>query len=244
MKPIKNFLELLGLSHREILMKWGLYSKCFVVLFLLNLTIAIPWGSLDLGIEYAENVVNFFTLIFSLIVGVNIVLIEKSQFKKKAKETVFYQFPTFLIYTLYSGLIALIAAAIVFGIYSAVVAPGPGILLYLGYGIAGVVAFVMGVFFSMSPLNAILIDSDHINYLKESFKMGKSHFGLLFLYTVCTFITELPEFGIYLIDNLFLRLAVGVGYALVDTWFVILVLKLGVKIFYQLYEKRESLSLI
>lgn len=243
MNSFKTFRTLLGISHREILMMWNRYKLSFMALLALNLTIAVPWSNFDLGFMYLENLINFFALIFSLMIGVNIILIDKSLFIKRNKETVFYQFPTYLIYTIYAGGIALGAGAIVFAMCTGIFHKMP-VGVYLGYGVGGLTTIVLAVLFSMSPLNAILIDSDHVNYLKESFKMGKKHFGVLFLFTLCTFITELPEFLIYLIDTLWMRLAVGSFYALIDTWFAVLILKLGVKLFYLFYEKREDLKLV
>jgi hypothetical protein len=149
--------------------------------------------------------------ILSLIVIVNVILIEKSKTKMLEKEQLMYAAPTYLIYTLYSSLIILA------GLFCFIV---PGIIA----------AILVG----MVPLASILIDNDSVNYFKLSYKMARKDTVMIICFGLASLFIELPSFAFDLIPDWRIKLGVSVVYAIVDAAIITILTITAVRVFYHL----------
>lgn len=210
MNSFKVFFSFFALSFREFLLNKKDYFQSCVALFCINLITSIPWQ----GMGYASNglyeiLCNILAALLSLVVIVNIVMIEKSKIKERSKEGLLYTIPTYLIYTLYCMII------ISMGLFLYIV---PGILAYL--------------VLLMVPLSSVLIDNDSVNYFKVSFKMFRKEPLLIFILGLTTIISEGVFFLFDLIPDWQTAMTVEILYGVVDAVLITVVTMTSVKTFF------------
>jgi hypothetical protein len=182
----------------------------------------IPWAQLGLEENNTYSIiVTVLSGIFSLIVVVQIILIDKSIRLKQPKNSLLYAFPSYLIYSLYFTL------AFLFGLPFLIL---PGIYI--------------GIMLSLTPIASILVDDHRESFFKISFKLVKKDFLLVFFFLLFNILLEvlsvafdfIPDWKIRLFTNLFFSF----GYA----FMLIVLTKTSVNIFYYLDEslKKEGLK--
>ena len=212
MKSFTIFFNFFGLSFKEFSLHKKDYFQSCVALFCINLITSIPWQ----GMGYESNgiyeiIANIVAALLSLVVIVNIVMIEKGKTKDRPKEGLLYTIPTYLIYTLYCMII------ISMGLFLYIV---PGILAYL--------------VLLMVPLSSVLIDNDSVNYFKVSFQMFKKEPLLIFILALATIMSEGIFFLFDLIPDWQVAMAIEVLYGFIDAVLITLVTMTSVKIFYHI----------
>lgn len=212
MNSFKVFFSFLGLSFREFALNKKDYFQSCVALFCINLITSVPWQ----GMGYESNslyeiLCNVIAALLSLVVIVNIVMIEKSKVKERAKEGLLYTIPTYFIYTLYCMIII-----------------SMGLFLYL---VPGILAYLVLL---MVPLSSVLIDNDSVNYFKVSFQMFKKEPLLIFLLGIATIISEGVFFLFDMIPDWQLAMVLEILYGFLDAVLVTLVTMTSVKIFYHI----------
>lgn len=214
MTSIKLFLRFLSESSRTFLNELSLYLGSYIAFLVVSLMSCIPWQ----GMGYEPN--SFYEIISSIIVGilsliiiVNVILIEKAKVKHSEKEQLFYAAPTYLIYTLYSSLIIM-----------------AGLLCFV---IPGIIAAILVV---LVPLASVLIDNDSVNYFKISYRMARKDTLLVICFGFATLLVELPSIGLELIPGWRLKLGAGVFYSLFEAIFFVILTMTSVRVFYHLKE--------
>lgn len=220
MTSIKLFLRFLSESARIFLNELSLYLGSYIAFLIVSLMSCIPWQ----GMGYEPN--SFYEIISSIIVGilsliiiVNIILIEKAKVKQTEKEQLVYAAPTYLIYTLYSSLIII-----------------AGLLCFV---IPGIIAATLVV---MVPLASVLIDNDSVNYFKISYRMACKDALLVICFGLATLLVELPSIGLELIPDWRLKLGAGVFCSLFEAAFFVILTMTSVRVFYHLKEALKDPS--
>ncbi|MEA9356323.1 hypothetical protein SHI21_08925 [Bacteriovorax sp. PP10] len=212
MGSVKLFFSLLIDSFKAFKKEFPEYLGSYLAMLILNLVACYPFEGM--GFEqnsFHEIVLQIIVGIMSLIVIVNVILIEKSKAKNLDKEELMYAAPTYLIYTLYSTLLILA------GLFCFVV---PGIII--------------AVLVGMVPLASVLIDNDSVNYFKISYRMARKDAVLVICFGLATLIMELPTFGLDLIPNWKVQLGASFVYSFFDSAVMVILTITSVRVFYHL----------
>lgn len=220
MGSIKLFCTFLKESYQTVLREFPVYVGSYIAFFIINMVAIIPWE----GLGYQQNsfteiITSVVVGILSLIVIVNVILIEKAKYKGLEKEQLMYAAPTYLIYTLYSSLL------ILGGLFCFIV---PGII----------VAIIVG----MVPLASVLIDNDSINYFKISYRMARKDVVLIICFGLASLLIEAPSFAFDLIPEWPLRLGFSFLYSIFDSAVIIVLTISSVKMFYHLKKALKDQS--
>jgi hypothetical protein len=147
----------------------------------------------------------------SLIVVANIILIEKARLFNTKKEKLIYGAPTYLVYALYSSLAVLL-----------------GIILLIIPG------FIALIFLSLAPVASLLSVDKSKGFLKQSIELVKKNTGLVSLYVVISMLVEIVSLLIDLIPDWRVRAGAGFLYAFVESYAMLILALVSVKIFYYL----------
>lgn len=212
MGSVKLFFSFLVDSFKVFKKEFPEYLGSYLAILIINLVASYPFEGM--GFEqnsFYEIVLQIVVGIMSLIVIVNVILIEKAKAKNLEKEPLMYAAPTYLIYTLYSTLL------ILGGLFCFIV---PGII----------VAVLVG----MVPLASVLIDNDSINYFKISYRMACKYPVLVISFGLATLLMELPSFGLDLIPDWRVKFAANFAYSFLDSAVMIVLTITSVKVFYHL----------
>lgn len=212
MTSIKLFLNFLTVSYQNFLNEFSEYAGSYSAFLIIGFLGCVPWEGL--GYEsnsFYEIVMQIIVGILSLVVIVNVVLIEKSKHKMVEKEQLVYAAPTYLIYTLYSSLIILA------GLFCFIV---PGIIA----------AIIVG----MVPLASILIDNDSVNYFKLSYRMARKDFLMIICFGLTSLLIELPSFAFDLIPDWRIKLGASVVYCFIEAAVLTILTITSVRVFYYL----------
>jgi len=212
MGSIKLFFSFLVTSFKFFKKEFPVYLGSYLAMLILNLVASYPFEGM--GFEqnsFYEIVLQIIVGIMSLIVIVNVILIEKAKTKGLEKEELMYAAPTYLIYTLYSTLL------IVGGLFCFVV---PGIII--------------AVLVGMVPLASVLIDNDSINYFKISYRMARKDAVLVICFGLASLVMELPSFGLDLIADWRIKFGTNIAYSFLDSAVIIVLTMTSVKVFYHL----------
>lgn len=188
------------------------YLGAYFSFVAIDLLASIPWE----GIGFPQNSpaeigLNIFIAILSLIVIVNVVLIEKSKYLQRQKEALIYAAPTYLIYTLYTSIIMLLG-------FLCLIIPG----------------IILAVCFGMVPLASVLIDNDSVNYFKVSYRMARKNALLIIAFGVATLLVEVPGFLFDFIPSWQVRLGLNVVYSILDGAILVALTITSVRVFYHL----------
>jgi hypothetical protein len=212
MGSVKLFFSLLMDSFKAFKKEFPEYFGSYLAMLILNLVACYPFEGM--GFEqnsFHEIVLQIVVGIMSLIVIVNVILIEKAKARNLDKEELMYAAPTYLIYTLYSTLLILA------GLFCFVV---PGII----------VAVLVG----MVPLASVLIDNDSINYFKISYRMARKDAVLVICFGLATLLFELPSFGLDLIPDWRVKFGANFVYSFFDSAAMVILTITSVRVFYHL----------
>lgn len=212
MNSLKLFLQFFSESYQKFVKNFSTYLGSYIAFVAIGFLASIPWQ----GMGYEDN--SFYEIVFSIVVGVlslivivNVILIEKASHKHIEKEELMYAAPTYLIYTLYSSLIMLL-----------------GFVCFIVPGI------ILAVLVGMVPLASVLIDNDSVNYFKVSYRMARKDAVLIICFGVASVLIELPSFAFDLIPDWRIKLFCDLGYALLDGVILSVVTITSVRIFYHL----------
>lgn len=215
MESLKLFCQFYKESYLQFSNNFRTYFGSYLAQVMIGFLAAIPWTTI--GYESnspLEMIMAIVIVILSLMVIVNVVLIEKGKLRGVEKESLMYATPTYLIYTLYTTII------ILFGLFLLVI---PGI--------------IAAVLFAMVPLAAVLIDNDDINYFKLSMKMSRSNPWIIIWFGVASVLVEAPNFAFDFIANWNIKLLLKVIYTFVDSALLVALTITSVRIFYHLKMK-------
>ncbi|MBC7714100.1 MAG: hypothetical protein H7177_12225 [Rhizobacter sp.] len=215
MNSIKVYGSFLKESFEETKNNFRVYLGCYIAFILVNFISSIPW----VGMGHEDNsfysiIANIFVGLFSLVIVVSVIMIEKSRINLKEKEKLFYAAPTYLIYTLYYSIVLMI------GLACFIV---PGIIVAVGFG--------------MVPVAAVLIDSDNVNYFKVSWRMAKKDAVMMTIFTLASILAELVGVALDLIPDWRVKLGVNLMYSFIDALVLIVITKASVKVFYHLQSR-------
>jgi hypothetical protein len=220
MESIKLFGAFLNESFVVFRKEFRTYLNSFIALVFIGFLASFPWEGMGFEANSFYEIINgVFVGILSLIVLVNVILIEKAKFKGSDKEQLLYATPTYLIYTLYTSLIMLA------GFFCFII---PGIIL--------------GICFAMVPLASVLIDNDDVNYFKLSYRMARIEPWPIICFGVLTILIELPSFAFDLIPNWQIKLLLNILYSFIDSVLMIVLTLTSVKVFYYLKKKLRDHS--
>jgi hypothetical protein len=212
MGSIKLFFSLFTASIKVFKKDFSVYLRSYLAMLILNLIASYPFEGM--GFEqnsFHEIVLQIVVGIMSLVIIVNVILIEKAKEKKMVKEELMYAAPTYLIYTLYSTLL------IVAGLFCFII---PGLI----------VAVLVG----MVPLASVLIDNDSVNYFKMSYRMARKDLLLVISYGMTTLLLELPSFVLDLIPDWRVKFGVNIAYSFFDSVVMVVLAIISVRVFYHL----------
>jgi len=220
---MNDFKLFFSFGHESFLEFWSefkTYRKSFFSLLLLGMISCIPWQNLGFGENSLPEIVTSIVLaLLSLVFVVDIILIEKKSFTGRSKEKLLYSAPTYLIYTFYSSLIFFIPTLLIFAISNS-------------WLMAIIPAIFFGLCVVMVPVCSVCIDNDDINYFKSSFKLVKKRPVLIFLFFIFTILLEVTPFSFDLFSFSYLKLSLSLLYSLIETFLLISLTKVSVKIFY------------
>lgn len=220
MGSIKTFFSLLADSINVFKKDFPVYMGSYIAMLILDLTASYPFEGMGFGQNsFHEIVMQIIVGILSLIVMVNIILIEKAKAKNLEKEELMYAAPTYLIYTLYSSLL------ILGGLFCFIV---PGIII--------------AVLVGMVPLASVLIDNDSINYFKISYRMARKDALMVICFGLATLIMELPTFGLDLIPDWRVKFGASIAYSFLDAAIMVIVTITSVRVFYHLKQALKDPS--
>lgn len=214
MPSIKLFFRFLSSSAQTFFTELSFYIGSYIAFLILSLLSCTPWQAM--GYEqnsFYEIVSSIGVGILSLIVIVNVILIEKAKVKQTEKEELVYAAPTYLIYTLYSSLIII-----------------AGLLCFV---IPGIIAAIL---VGMVPLASVLIDNDSVNYFKISYRMARKDSLLVICFGLTTLLVELPSIGFDLVADWRFKLGAGVLYSFFDAALLLILTMTSVRVFYHLKE--------
>ena len=239
MSSIKRFIKYLKESSDLVVKNFGVYAGSYVAFFFVNLLAMIPWE----GFGYPsgsgpEITMSLIVAILNLIVVVNIILIEKSRIKHREKEQLLYSVPTYLIYTLYSGITMLIGPVLILVSLGAI----PGMPKSVMFGVAGLVGIFVAIYVGMVSLASVLIDNDSINYFKVSYRMGRLDPLLIFCFGVLTLLLEAPSLVFELVPDWRFVLGINFLYSFLDAFATIVLIITSVRIFYHLKHQLNDQS--
>lgn len=212
MGSVKLFFSFLVASLKVFKKEFPEYLGSYLAMLIINLVACYPFEGM--GFEqnsFHEIVLQIVVGIMSLIVIVNVILIEKAKAKNLEKEELMYAAPTYLIYTLYSTLL------ILGGLFCFIV---PGIII----------AILVG----MVPLASVLIDNDSINYFKISYRMARKDAVLIICFGLATLLFELPSLGLDLIPDWRVKFGTNFAYSFIDSAVMVILTITSVRIFYHL----------
>lgn len=214
MPSVKLFFRFLSSSAQTFFTEFPLYIGSYIAFLILSLLSCTPWQAMG----YEQN--SFYEIVSSIVVGilsliviVNVILIEKAKVKQTEKEELVYAAPTYLIYTLYSSLIII-----------------AGLLCFVVPGI--IAAILVG----MVPLASVLIDNDSVNYFKISYRMARKDSLLVICFGLTTLLVELPSIGFDLVADWRFKLGAGVLYSFFDAALLLILTMTSVRVFYYLKE--------
>lgn len=212
MASLQLFFSFLAQANREFFHGFSKYIGSYIAFVIIGLIGSIPWQGLGYEANSFYEIVTQITVgILSLIVMVNVILIQKSIVKNLDKEELVYAAPTYLIYTLYSTLI------IVAGLFCFIV---PGV--------------IAAVFVGLVPLASVLIDNDSVNYFKLSYRMARKDLWLVICFGIATLLIELPSFAFDMIPDWRFKRTGNVVYSFLDAAIIIVLTVTSVKVFYHL----------
>lgn len=212
MGSIKLFLKFLTESYHKFFREFSEYAGSYAAFVIIGALGCVPWEGLGYEANsFYEIMLQIIVGILSLIVIVNVVLIEKAKVKMIEKEELVYAAPTYLIYTLYSSLIILA------GLFCFIV---PGI--------------IAAIFVGMVPLASILIDNDSVNYFKLSYRMARKDIFLIISFGVTSLLIELPGFAFDLIPDWRIKLGGSVVFCFIDAAVLSILTITSVRVFYHL----------
>lgn len=212
MKSLKLFGQFFSESYKFFLRDFPKYLGSYLAFVFIDILAAIPWA----GMGYESN--SFYEIVFSILVGilsliviVNVILIEKAKYKHSEKEALLYSAPTYLIYTLYVSLIML-----------------AGFLCFIIPGI------VLAICFGMVPLASVLIDNDSINYFKISYRMARKDAFLIFCFGVSSLLIELPSLAFDFFPDWRVKLGFNLAYSVINGVVITVLTITSVRVFYHL----------
>lgn len=239
MGSIKRFMKYLKESSEHVLKNFETYLGSYIAFFFVNLLAMIPWKAFEsLPGSAPETIVSIIVGILSLIVVVNIILIEKSRIKHREKEQLLYSVPTYLIYTLYSIITMLIGPVLVLFSLGAVHGMPKSVMI----GSAAVVGIFVAIYVGMVSLASVLIDNDSVNYFKLSYRMGRLSPFLIFCFGFVTVLLEVPPFIFELASDWRYVLGINFLYAFFDSFASIVLIITSVRIFYHLKHQLNDQS--
>jgi hypothetical protein len=220
MESIKLFGTFLKVSLHVFKTEFRTYLNSYIALVIIGLIASCPWEGMGFESNSVyEIILGLIVGILSLVVVVNVILIEKAKFKGSTKEELLYATPTYLIYTLYTSLIMLAG-------FLCLIVPG----------------IVLGVFFGMVPLASILIDNDDVNYFKLSYRMARADPWPIICFGLASLLIELPTFAFDLIPDWHLKLLFNIIFSFLDSALMIIVTLASVRVFYYLKQKLRDQS--
>ena len=212
MAGVKLFIIFFTESYQKFIKEFSVYSGSFCAFLMIGILSCVPWQGLGFEANsFYEIMLQIIVGILSLIVIVNVVLIEKAKYKIQEKDELLYAAPTYLIYTLYSSLIIL-----------------AGLFCFI---IPGIIA---AIFIGMVPLTSILIDNDHVNYFKLSYRMVRKDTLLIISFGLMSLFIELPSVALDLIPDWRIKLGVGIIYTFIDAAILTTLTITSVRVFYHL----------
>lgn len=238
MGSIARFFKFLAESWNWVLKNFHQYRGSYVAFLLIGFFASIPWESVGLEPHSLPEIVSSLIAgLLSLVVIVNVVLIEKSRYKHRPKEELLYSVPTYLIYSLYSTLIIL---------------AGPGIILFIAgllhlpqqamIALAFLAGIVVGIYVAMVSLAAVLIDNDSVNYFKLSYRMARQDWVMVFCFGVLALLLEMPALVFDLIPDWRVVAGFNLLYSFFDAVATIVVTVASVRIFYYLKHQLNDQS--
>lgn len=214
MNGLKLFLKFLTESCFKFFRNFSEYATSYSAFLIVGIIACFPWEGIGLSPNsFYEIILQVGVGILSLVIIVNVVLIEKSKYKRFPKEELLYAAPTYLIYTLYSSFIIL-----------------AGLVCFI---IPGIIA---AVFLGMAPLTSILIDNSRVNYFKLSYQMARKDISLILCFGLASIFIELPSFAFDLIPDWRVRLGTSVTYCFIDAAILTILTITSVRVFYHLKE--------
>ena len=219
MRSITLFCEILRVSYKELLKNFWTYMPSYMAFFIVDLISCIPLDAFGYGEDsFYKIALTLIVGVLSLIVVVNVVMIEKSKVMFLPKEPLLYTAPTYLIYTLYVSL------AILAGVFCFVI---PGIII--------------AVLLGMAPLASVLIDNDSVNYFKISYRMARLDPVLIICFGFMSLLIELPSFAFDLIPDWGVKLGFNILYSFFDSAVLVVLTIASVRIFYHLKSEFKEL---
>lgn len=238
MNTLKRFMKYLKESWSWVLANFKTYLPSYLAFLFVDILSAAPWAAFGYAPgSMPEVLMSLLVGILSLIIIVNVILIEKARVKHREKEQLVYSVPTYLIYTLYSTLIILIGPGIMMMI--AGMLQVPNIVMLSSAVIVGLAA---ALFMAMVPLASVLIDNDSVNYFKLSVKMARENALLIICYGVLTLLIEAPSWAFDLIPDWRFVLSFNLLYAFFDAVAMIVLTITSVRIFYHLKHQLNDQS--
>lgn len=220
MTGVKLFFIFFSVSYQKFVKEFSDYVGSYIAFLIIGLLSCIPWEALGLEPNsFYEIMVQILAGILSLIVIVNVILIEKAKHKMLEKDQLVYAAPTYLIYTLYSSLIIL-----------------AGLFCFI---IPGIVA---AVFVALVPLASILIDNDSVNYFKLSYRMARKGMLMIISFGLTSLLIELPSFAFDLIPDWKIKLGANFVYSFISAAALIILTIASVRVFYHLKAAIGDLS--
>lgn len=238
MGSIARFFKFLKESWQLVLKNFRVYLASYIAFFFVDVMASIPWQAFGFPEQSAPEIV--FSLcvgIASLVIIVNVILIEKSRYKHREKEQLLYSVPTYLVYSLYSVLTILIGPGLVLLIGGMIHLPQSVIL-----GLAVLVGLIVAIFVAMVALASVLIDNDSINYFKLSYRMARQDMLLIICFGVLSLLVELPSFAFDQIPDWRFVVSFNLLYAFFDAAAMIALTVTSVRIFYYLKHQLNDQS--
>jgi len=220
MNEFKIFQDFIVDSFKELWANFKIHQNNFFSLLFLGFLSCIPWQNLGFEDNSLPEIVNTALIaLMSIIVVVNIILIEKKIKLGRPKEKLLYAIPTYLIYNFYSSFLFLAPVMLVFALTKSLFfAVIPGIF--------------SGVCLVMVPVSSLCIDNDEINYFKHSLKATRRTPIVIFLFFLMTILLETIPLSLDLVASSSLKLGLGLFYSFIEAVLLIVLTKVSVKIFY------------
>ncbi len=220
MKEFKQFGYFVADSIKELFANFKEYKFTFFVLLFLEILSCTPWESMGFESNSLPEIINSIIIaLASLVVVVNIVLIDKKITLGGPKEKLLYAAPTYLIYTFYSSILFFVPLVLFFGLTNS-------------YVLAFIPGIFIGVCLAMVPVSSICINNDGVNYFKHSLKLVRRTPLLIFSFFSFSILLELAPLSFNLIVNSSIRLGVSVIWSIIETFLIVILAKVSVKIFF------------
>ncbi|QDK41274.1 hypothetical protein DOM21_07350 [Bacteriovorax stolpii] len=238
MGSIARFFKFLKESWQLVLKNFRVYLASYIAFFLVDVLASIPWQAFGFPEQSTPEILfSLLVGISSLVIIVNVILIEKSRYKHREKEQLLYSVPTYLIYSLYSVLIILVGPGAVLLAGSMAGIPQPVMI-----GLAVLVGLIVAIFVAMVALASVLIDNDSINYFKMSYRMARQDVLLIICFGALSFLVELPSFAFDQIPDWRFVVSFNLLYAFFDAAAMITLTVTSVRIFYYLKHQLNDQS--